>query len=423
MSLRDAPIRRKLMRIMLLTSGLVLLLTCAAFLSYELLTFRQTAVRELSTVGRLIAANSTASLAFQNPDDEREVMAALKAEPNIVAAALYDADGRLFAVYPEDLAAEVVPAVPQRDGFRFAAAHLAGYEPVVEDGRRLGTLYLRAGMGAKYDRLQLYAGIAAGGDRRLPRGPGRRGPLRRGDHRPGHAVRGRAACRARGEGDVSHHARHHAHGMGPADGRRRGPSRPRGSGPQQATETAGAQRGAGRVLPARSSQGVAMISSPCRWITLVGLLLSSPAVAAAQVEASAAPPRTTVWIGGGYGRGWAQGLRTEEAFSLNVSGQRGSVMLSTRVAAVSESVDETNWDIGLLGGIASSPRYPVHGGAAIGLGYAESEPGEGAVTVPAEVQFFWRFSRFAGGGLYAFASLNTNTFAGATLALQMGRLR
>jgi hypothetical protein len=31
-----------------------------------------------------------------------------------------------------------------------------------------------------------------------------------------------------------------------------------------------------------------MISSPCRWITLVGLLLSSPAAAATQVEASAA---------------------------------------------------------------------------------------------------------------------------------------
>jgi hypothetical protein len=163
-----------------------------------------------------------------------------------------------------------------------------------------------------------------------------------------------------------------------------------------------------------------MIASPSRWITLAGLLLSLPAVAVSQVEAT---PRTTVWIGGGYGRGWAQSLRTEEAFSLNVSGQRGSVMLSTRVAGVSQSLDQTNWDIGLLGGIASSPRYPVHGGAAIGLGYAESAPGEGAVTVPAEVQIFWRFSGFAGVGLYAFASLNSDTFAGATLALQAGRLR
>ena len=161
MSLRDAPIRRKLMRIMLLTSGLVLLLTCAAFLSYEILTFRQNAIRELSTIGKIIAANSTASLAFQNPDDAREVMAALKAEPHIVAATLYDEEGRLFAMYPESMAAGAVPVTPDADGYRFGGAHLAGYEPVVEGGRRLGTLYLRADMGAMYERLRLYAGIAA----------------------------------------------------------------------------------------------------------------------------------------------------------------------------------------------------------------------------------------------------------------------
>ena len=40
MPLHDAPIRRKLMAIMLLTSGLVVLLTCAAFMGYEILTFR-----------------------------------------------------------------------------------------------------------------------------------------------------------------------------------------------------------------------------------------------------------------------------------------------------------------------------------------------------------------------------------------------
>src|SRR6266542_232010 len=99
MVLRDTPIRRKLMTIMLLTSGLVLLLTCAAFMAYDLLTFRQSAVRELSTVGEIIAANSTAALAFQNQDDAREVLAALRADRHIVAATLYDRRVRRLAVY------------------------------------------------------------------------------------------------------------------------------------------------------------------------------------------------------------------------------------------------------------------------------------------------------------------------------------
>src|SRR2546427_9365503 len=161
MALRDTPIRQKLMTIMLLTSGLVLLLTCAAFMAYEFLTFRQTAVRELSTVGQIIAANSTAALAFQNQDDAREVLAALKADRHIMAATLYDSRGQRFAVYPDGRSPDSFPPAPKWDGFRFERSHLVGFEPVVEGGnQRLGTLYLEADLGALYERLRLYAAIA-----------------------------------------------------------------------------------------------------------------------------------------------------------------------------------------------------------------------------------------------------------------------
>jgi PAS domain S-box-containing protein len=161
MPLRDAPIRRKLMAIMLLTSGLALLLTCAAFLGYELLTFRATAVRELSTIGQIVAANSTAALAFRNPDDAREVLAALKAEPSIVAATLYDADGQVFSIYPDSLAAAAFPQAPEPDGFRFEGARLIGFAPVEQgDNRRLGTLFLASDLRPIYARLRLYGGIA-----------------------------------------------------------------------------------------------------------------------------------------------------------------------------------------------------------------------------------------------------------------------
>ena len=44
MRFRDAPIRQKLMTMILGTSGAVLLITCAGFVGYEALTYRQTAV-------------------------------------------------------------------------------------------------------------------------------------------------------------------------------------------------------------------------------------------------------------------------------------------------------------------------------------------------------------------------------------------
>ena len=149
MALRDTPIRRKLMRIMLLTSGLVLLLTCAAFLAYDVFTFRQSAVRQLSTLAQIIAANSTAALAFENQDDAREVLAALKAERHVVAATLYDSHGRPFAVYPDQRPPRALPATPGPDGFRFEQSRLIGFEPVVQgNNERLGTLYLEADIGA-----------------------------------------------------------------------------------------------------------------------------------------------------------------------------------------------------------------------------------------------------------------------------------
>src|SRR5215813_3499400 len=100
MLIKDAPIRRRLMAIILLTSVAVLLLTCGSFFAYEFFTFRQNASANLSTLGAILANNTTASLTFSNTEDATEVLAALSAEPHIQLAGLYDENGRLFAHYP-----------------------------------------------------------------------------------------------------------------------------------------------------------------------------------------------------------------------------------------------------------------------------------------------------------------------------------
>lgn len=163
MQFRNLPIQRKLVTIVFGTSLVVLLLTCTAFLAYEYVTFRQAAIRQLATLGEVLATNSTAVLAFENVDDATEVLDALKAERHIVAAALYDQRGRLFARYPAGAGEATFPAAPESDGYRFGEGFLAGFTPVVQvkGSQRLGTLYLRSDMEAMYERLRLYAGIAA----------------------------------------------------------------------------------------------------------------------------------------------------------------------------------------------------------------------------------------------------------------------
>src|SRR5580693_7788662 len=119
MNFRDMPVGRKLMTIILLVSGTVSLLTCATLLTYDYLTFRQTTRQGLTTLGEIIANTSTAALAFQNQDDAGEILTALKAERHIGAAALYDADGRLFAKYPADRPDTAFPNGPGPDGYHF----------------------------------------------------------------------------------------------------------------------------------------------------------------------------------------------------------------------------------------------------------------------------------------------------------------
>jgi len=161
MSIRDWPIRRKLTAILLLISGLVLLLTSAAFVTYQVVTFRQTMRNNLAIRARILAANSTAALAFANEVDARELLDALKYDPHMVAAALYDRNGRVLATYPAAPSADLIPATPQPDGYRFEGGRLVGFTPVAQGGnQRLGTLYLASDTKAVSDALRL-SGIIA----------------------------------------------------------------------------------------------------------------------------------------------------------------------------------------------------------------------------------------------------------------------
>jgi signal transduction histidine kinase/ActR/RegA family two-component response regulator len=154
----STPIRRTLMRMILLSSGAVLVVTTLAFCAYEFLTFRQTSVQQLQILSRAIASNSTASLAFDNAEDAAGVLTAFKADPHIVAAALYDSQGKVFATYPQGLAASRLPA-RLGTGYSFGRSALIGFQPVAEGSRQLGTLFVESDLDAMYARFRLYGMI------------------------------------------------------------------------------------------------------------------------------------------------------------------------------------------------------------------------------------------------------------------------
>jgi len=156
---RKGSITRKLTALTLLISGAVVMVACGTLLVYEVITFRRAMVRTLTTLAEVIATNSTAALAFDNRADAANVLSALAAEPHLAAAALYDADGRLFATYPAGGGGAGVPPSAGAPGARFTMRELSVSQPVRNGTRRLGTVYLRSDLSAMYERFSLYGGM------------------------------------------------------------------------------------------------------------------------------------------------------------------------------------------------------------------------------------------------------------------------
>ena len=144
----------------MLTSGVTLLLACGAFVAVEVTLFRREMVNNLTTRARVLAANTSGALAFENPADAREVLAALRADPRAVAAALYDQHGKIFATYPDSFPPAYFPDQPEREGHRFTETHLLVFHPVRQGDRQLGTIFIKSNLSALRERLQLFGGIA-----------------------------------------------------------------------------------------------------------------------------------------------------------------------------------------------------------------------------------------------------------------------
>ena len=162
---RNMSIQWKLLWVSMLASGTTLLLICTAFVLYDRMTFREVMVRQLAGQADIIGFNSASPLLFDDPDAAAETLAALRAEPRIIAAGIYRADGQRFATYDRQAptGATVLPAQlgAPTDGHRFEHEHLVLFRPIVGGGQTLGTVYILADLHEIQQRLTRYLGIAS----------------------------------------------------------------------------------------------------------------------------------------------------------------------------------------------------------------------------------------------------------------------
>lgn len=160
-SLRDIPIKKKVVLVIMFTTTAALAVACSALFAYELKTSRDSLRRELQTLANFIGANSVAAINFEFQAHASEILSALGNERHIVGGAIYLADGGLFAHYQRRGATLELPAALSHDGFHPEGEDLALYAAIVDPAEqtRIGTVYLRSDISGIWERLQIYAAV------------------------------------------------------------------------------------------------------------------------------------------------------------------------------------------------------------------------------------------------------------------------
>jgi signal transduction histidine kinase/CheY-like chemotaxis protein/uncharacterized membrane protein affecting hemolysin expression len=158
---QDISIKRKLTAIIMIACAVALLLVSFGFVIYDLATFRQTKARDLSTLGEIIGNQSTAALTYEDKEAAREILAGLSAEKHIVAAGLYDKNGRLLASYSSDKNHAIsCPKQPEREALRFQNGALVLFHEIRLDGDFAGTIYLKSDLQQQIiERFERYAAM------------------------------------------------------------------------------------------------------------------------------------------------------------------------------------------------------------------------------------------------------------------------
>src|SRR5258706_6231138 len=95
----NRSIRRRLTRIIMLTSTTTVLLACLGFGTSDLISLRQDEADNISTIAEVTGSDSIAALTFGDREGAREVLTALHAKPSIITAALYTDRGETIARY------------------------------------------------------------------------------------------------------------------------------------------------------------------------------------------------------------------------------------------------------------------------------------------------------------------------------------
>ena len=161
MALNDAPIGKKVTAAIMATCAVVLLMSAAVFIIHEVVTFRQTLEENCRTMARVIAAQSSGGVDYENEPDCRKILSKLEGEPLGLAGGPLRQRRQNAGPLSRIRRLSVLPGHPVAkkvvDGRRRGEFFL----PVRQDDRVVGVLYLKWDFSAAYRRFRWDAGMLA----------------------------------------------------------------------------------------------------------------------------------------------------------------------------------------------------------------------------------------------------------------------
>lgn len=155
-------IAKRLTQLVLFTTGTAVIVVTLASITTDYISHRRNVVDLLMSQALIVGSSNTAALIFEEPTSARNSLNVLRQFSGITQAAIFDSAGELFAFYAVEAGAQAPPIRDQ--AYYFEYGHVDLYQPILQRGEMIGTIFLRYNMAPAMASLrdQLLLDLGAG---------------------------------------------------------------------------------------------------------------------------------------------------------------------------------------------------------------------------------------------------------------------
>ena len=159
---RHASIQQKQMRIIMGICSLALLLASAGFVIHDSISRRKDMASFLLIRCDVLGRTCWGALDFKDPKAAEENLNALQADPRMISATVFTADGKFFARYSRKGADAQAPSLFNTNAVAaFQGGQLRAVRPILRGNESLGFIVLESDLEALEAAIKYQAGIAA----------------------------------------------------------------------------------------------------------------------------------------------------------------------------------------------------------------------------------------------------------------------